>query len=326
MNKGDFMADKWEEDVLGVTRYSPAILNFYPFYHKNSQGAFDIGLCADADSLPKGRDIDGDRFTNWEEYRGFHIEGDLDSTEYAQPKNVRLNPHKKNVMIDWRRNEDDEENRLDPEIVANIPGWLDKLRSSVYDTLQIYFIDAHIFEDERLIMQRPVNLNQKGAYFFYYSVPGVSPYPSDFRQNAVTWWKVNDAEKDYFRREMGRNLDGSGYIGYTTFGGPGDYCVPEFHKRCWVYLPEIAKWGFRTYYLNHGWKWNQDYNDLIKNTISHEFGHSVGMNEGNNKHIMNDPAPIYTIQGPYYGKFFYDPYYVRDYSQASRNEISVRHP
>ncbi len=214
----------------------------------------------------------------------------------------------------------------EPEIASNIPGWLYLLKSTAYDTLEIFFANTYLdTSSDRFKTSRIINTNTHGAYFSYYGVPYVSRNPAPFRQNTVTWWDVNEKEKAFFKRRMrGRSIDGSGYQGLTVFGGPGDYCVPKFHHRSWVYIPEIDRCQGYTYYVNNPGKWQQDYNNMIKLVISHEFGHSVGMNEGNNNEIMNDPAPIYTIPGNNLGRFFY-PTFTKDYSDSSRKELSTRH-
>lgn len=318
MNKGDFMADRWEEVVLNVPYSDSALTAFNPFYNRNSLGQFEAGIYADDDSLPTGRDIDGDRFVNWVEYRGFHVTGDIDSVEFAAPKHVRLLPEKKTVMIDWQIS------TLHHDIADNIPGWLNLLESTVYDTLEMYFVDAHLDTSDRFRASRLINPNTRGAYFFYYGVPCVTNWPDPLTQNAVSWWEVNDDEKDFFEIQMNMSLDSSGYQGLTVFIGPGDYCVPKLHRRCWVYLPEMDRWQTSTYYLNNPGQWQQDYYDMIKLVISHEFGHSIGMDEGNNNEIMNDPAPINLIPGNNFGRFFY-PIFTQDYSDSSRNELSTRH-
>jgi hypothetical protein len=329
INKGDFIADQWEEDALGVDSSDSAIVNFYPFYNKDTTGAFNVGITADAaDIFPAGRNINGDRFTNWEEYRGFHLTGDLDSLHYLQPKHVRLDPMRKNVMVDWREDE------LEPEVSDNIPGFLDSLCKCADSCLSIRFVETFLNEGDRLNTNRHINLNQQGAYFLYYSVPGVSNKPSDFAQNAITWWRVNDVEKNWICRERGYRgvaynwyFDGLGYFGACVSSEPDSlgYAIPEYNTRCWVYPDNIRKYKTYTYYDSTATlQWIGDYSDMIKRTISHEFGHAIGMNHIFDNHIMDDPPPIYQTLGLNYGRFFGNTLDVLDYSNSNRKQITIR--
>jgi|GEM_PF-7111355 hypothetical protein len=100
-NNGDMMADYWEEGVLGAVSGSQSIIDFAPFYQMDGQL-----LYADRDKNPTGRDIKGDGFCNWEEYRGFTTTGDQDGyyPPSAPEEHTRLNPSTKNVMVHFMPN------------------------------------------------------------------------------------------------------------------------------------------------------------------------------------------------------------------------------
>ncbi|MDP8241035.1 MAG: hypothetical protein P9X24_18240 [Candidatus Hatepunaea meridiana] len=318
VNRGDYMADAWEEDMLGVALYDQKIMEFNPFYdiHTDSLGERTF-VFADSDTLPIGRNIKGDRLSNWEEYRGFELTGDPDSAYYAQPKHIRLDPNRKNVMVSWRENE------LQPEVAANIPAWLELLSNRNNDSLnlEIYFIKTYIDEDMRFNKLRCINMHQFGASFPYYGVERVTIRPSNFLQNAVTWWEVNNAERDWLLNSKGIVLPGSDITGISwTVGNRYGFQTPEYHSRIYIVYSEISKWKTEPYYTANDSLWEADRDSLLKNEMSHEFGHSIGMNDVWENFIMNHEPPIDYNSG----QFFPNANYVPDYSTVDQQMISVR--
>jgi len=322
MNKGDFMADQWEEDVLNVSIGSDTVWTFHPFVDKDSHGIFRDTLYADSDTIPSGRNIDGDRLTNWEEYRGFHLTGDLDSVEYAQSKHVRLNPLRKTVLNDWRKTE------LHVDVQTGIPAMLDSLNNypnyPYGEALEILFIDSKTDEPKRLRNKRVINQNQIGAFSFYFGYPYITNRPAQRTQNAVTWWIVNRAEMNWYQGFYRQNLRGSGDYGYCVFPNRGTTLpVPFLHSRTLVFPEEIQDAYLGSYYQNptHTPEWDGDYKLMIKCVMSHEFGHCIGMFHVEDHNLMS--AAVWPVDSTT-GQFFGDTLFVKDYSDSSWSEITVR--
>ena len=314
INRGDQLADRWEETSLNVAENDSAIVTFYPFYNKDTQGAFTTELPADRDSLPAGRGIRGDRLSSWEEYRGFTMTGNVDTVYYSNPnwRHRRLNPLRKSVLNSW----DAEDTLLHKDVRKNIPGWLSYLN----DSLQIYFVGKYfVLGPRNNSIARNVNRNRQGAYFSYFSVPGISNEPADFEQNTITWWNPTRAEIEYCRLNRIYGFTRPDSLMYTRYG----FAVPEYHKNSCVLTSVIEDWRRSTYYNNNPGQWSADFNRMIKFIISHEFGHCVAMEHLNNVTIMQRYTPIYTIQGPNYGRFFY-PSFSQQYSPTSYGQITIK--
>ncbi len=323
LNRGDFMADQYEESVFGLAFQDTMIKTFYPFIlTDDSTGQFILGKYADQDSFPTGRGIDGDGFSNWEEYRGFYLKGDLTSPQFSTPKYIRLDPRHKNVMVGWR-------DQLNIDIINNFPAWfnlLDKPNFDTADTLQhldIYFVKTFLMDGERdSLCGREINWNKCGASFFYYGYEHTTTaFPSPYYQSAVTFWELNRSDRRYMDR---LDILAAGAI----FCYPRDipFAIPNRVKRIVLNLPMIRSWGNAEYYTQGPGIWlgvNGDYNKMLKYIMTHEFGHSVGMLHSTNlpKTIMwGDGGPI-DFNGD--GQCFYDPAWLLDFSTSDKDSTTV---
>lgn len=133
-NRGDYMADQWEESVFGFAQGDTNIKNFFPFlnigprgfYERNSFGWAYYDSIADRDTFAVGRGIRGDGLTNWEEYRGFWTTGDYNTYPYATPQYERMDPRHKNIFKALSP-------RLEPDLVLVMPAWDSLLYEPQFD-------------------------------------------------------------------------------------------------------------------------------------------------------------------------------------------------
>ena len=313
VNRGDFMADAWEEDVFNLDRYDPAILNFYPFYVRYTDGQL---FHADNDTLPIGRGIDGDRFANWDEYRGFEVTGEPDSGFYQAARHVRLDPRRKSVTLGWQ-------DRVEGEITDNVPGFLDLLTDIFFGNLgmELYFIRSYWLDDDRVHIKKYINRNQLGASFPYFGVSKITDKPSDFPEQAVIFFQSSRAE--ILPLELGGNLWFGGTFGLSA--ERRGYTTPERHLRSWIHLYNIDRWEDSTYYAANPLQWTAAKDSLIQFLMIHEFSHSIGMTDLNNDSLMDGRVPVQGNSAqPDYGKFFYDPSFSISYCDSSRNQLNVK--
>ncbi len=312
------MADAWEESVLGVPQDSSQILSLMPFQIRQEDGSF---IVADLDAIPVGRVIDstslkGDRFSNWEEYRGFEMSGDLDSVQYTDPKHVRLNPKYKDVLIHFRSN-------LEQVVKDNLPGFISSLDSVEINIVE-KLMQLNETEFSRRSLSRTVNLNQYGAWFPYFGIQEVTNQPSFLSQNAVTFWR-DDPREDI----LDPIIVIENYTAVTALKtvGPKVNLItgPKYVSRIWIrtrllstYPTQIAPY----YQGQPQLVWDTDYDRLIKWLLGHEFGHSIAM-----KHLTNVDSTLMRIDVPYdiTGRLFPPPdNWNHDYSATSQSDIIIR--
>jgi len=323
-NWGDFIADAWEEQVLGLPSPSgdSAVVRFTPFYQYED----DILHYSDRDSLPVGRNIKGDGFCNWEEYRGFITVGDQFGF-YPQPNNKkhkRLNPFFKNVMVHFMPN---------AECRPWAPGWM----SALPDTMA-YLVD-HLtsLEDtdscRLLVGKRYVSINLFGASYPYYSSSDFYNYPDQNKttkrpaskayQNAVVFWPM-------YRGRESRLTPSANALGYCK--GPrfafNDSCfVPNIVRQTVVMLDSINALRDALAYYNGAGKdsaWNADRTKLTKFVIAHELGHCIGMTHDILTYQYN-MARTFSVDPSNQNKLILDPpLFLRIYSPQSHSEISIK--
>ncbi len=141
-----------------------------------------------------------------------------------------------------------------------------------------------------------------------------------------TWWSFNEDEINWWAPQI--NFDTTRFLGLVVPDwnqwNQNGFASPEYVQRVFVILPNLLKFQDSTYYRNNPLDWELDKNNMLKHLMSHEFGHSVGMNHIEDNQIMTVDVPIrsYGIIRDY--KIFYDPIYTPDYSDSSRNEITTR--
>ena len=324
-NRGDYMADYWEEQNAfadPLVRYDNKILNFYSFCIKDSNNDFDNTLPADQDTFLIGRGYYGDRLTNWEEYRGFVCIGDPTQPHYLNPTHKRTSPRNKTLFIDWRENTQDADSRNQVNRFSN------KL-----DPTEMYYVDLNLQEADRFTFHRFINRNRVGAFFKYFSYPGITNKPliNSKLQNAVSFWVVNNAEIDYWRRYRQQHPNEpnppADYFAWIVTDNLtySNLLLPEGNSRMCINVDLIRRHKNNVYYFQqqHRAEWSGDFADMLLFEIFHEMGHSVSMEHIFDMHYMEDPAPIITDQlNPDYGKFF-PPNYVDDYSAGNKAEFTI---
>ena len=311
-NWGDFMADYWEERVNGVGSGDQKIRDFVPFYQGGAEG---LAAYTDQEDDPKGRDINGDGFCNWEEYRGFLTAGDQNGY-YASDKHIRTNPFLKNVMVHFIPG---------VEIQDEAPGYIDALMDTMAFIVE-YIPEVDTSSSIELRLKRTINYNKVGAYFPYYSSEGsfldpnkgITSCPANGpNQNAVAFWPMYTGGANLSRGSLGYVLR---YSGVRT---------PNKVFQCVVRTDKIDSLTNITFYDTQPDSiWDQDREKVIKKTIAHEFGHNIGMAEGYNQAAGTN---IPTLMG----MFYYDPtqgnryrltpqYFDPQYGQAAKNQITIK--
>ncbi len=326
VNHGDMMADYWEEQVLGVGSGNSAIMDFVPFYQLEGQIIY-----ADKDKDPTGRDIRGDGFCNWEEYRGFVTTGDQDGFYPAATpeKHVRLLPHVKNVMVHFM-----------PGIryMAEVPGYIDALP----EDSMMFIVDHLVMDSLRNSTMRYIDYNKLGASFPYFSAFGywsnnenpnwgTTNMPANYMfagqpyQNAITFWPV----LDWGNRDRNIEPVSQGYTRTSAPLNPGTlWAVPNRIKEMVVRTDIINRYKNLPFYQNqpNDTAWVNDRDKLIKFTIAHEFGHGIGMYE---EYIASPNSPYImrknhadTLNG--YRIITFPPGLILKYSINSKSEITIK--
>jgi hypothetical protein len=272
---GDYMADRWEESHFPHEHYD--IRYVYPFFSHYPRTEI-----ADRDSIPTGRDIDGDGFCNFAEYRGLMLAVDSTDTRRGH-RHRRLDPTRKTVVVHVRSN-------MDNVVRAQIPGYIYKLPEA-----EILFTDSIRFSrtpqsltDQGTIEQvrfhywgRDVNFNRAGAGLWYpgFAAPITYPMPQGDTIRAVTFWNWTVGEAQALANagtDTNRALGAtSGFSAFHASQGRIAF-VPVETQRCLVNLPlynRLRDW----FYAGDPARWQQDFPRSCKRTIAHEFGHTVGM-------------------------------------------------
>jgi hypothetical protein len=275
VNYGDYMADKWEERCFPEPHYD--IRYVQPFLIQWPQTNL-----ADRDSIPTGRDIDGDGFCNFAEYRGLMIAKDPANPSLTH-EHRRLDPARKSVVIHVRTN-------MDNVVRAQIPGYIYKLPDA-----EIVFTDSIRFSrtplrlsDEAGIERarydtvgRDVNFNRAGAGLWYpgFALPITYPMPQGDTIRAVTFWNWTPDEWILLLR---RNVNPEFALG-VTWGYPAFYGsrgrtahIPRMTTRCMLNTTRFDEIRQR-YYAGDPSRWQHDFGIVSKGDIAHEFGHAVGM-------------------------------------------------
>ncbi len=328
---GDCMNDKWEAQVCNCT----AIQQFRPFVTMLPRRG-----PADFDDKPVGRDIDGDSWCNFAEYRGVIIRNDS-TLQDTSKRHQRLDPLRKSVVIHVRSNM----HILGPgdSVLTQMPGYIYKLQvphlPQYPDTVEIYFTDsirfrraASAISDEAMIelrrfthSGRDINYNRVGSGLWYYGfgMPTTGPMDGDGVIKAETHWAWDRTREPSDLREHHLNPDG--ILGVTLwvlrpFGTPENGAtIPNWTVRTVV---QIDKFNAIRDDIYHGdsLHWQQDFPKECKKVIAHEFGHTVGMlhpPEGTTlRTIMNG-----SVYGP--GGFT-----IADsvFSDSSRDQFSTKEP
>lgn len=314
-NLGDFMADAWEEQVLGVNPGDSAVKNFVPFYQKDPDGNL---VYADQDKDPTGRDIKGDRFCNWEEYRGFITAGDQYGY-YTTDQHTRLNPFTKNALLHFMPS---------AECKPESPGWI----SALPDTMA-YIVDFFVFDSIRLSQVKIVNYNKYGAYYPYYSARGF------WADGGLNWGTTNKPAEGLYQSAVviwpqyrGTNpllTPPAGAMGVTRGWriAFNDSCfVPELVNQLEVNVDFIEDIRIDLAYYNGAAKdsaWKADKAKLIKFVLAHEIGHSIGMTHDILFNYIMEIRVLYDRNNQ--NKLILDPPgFTREYSNRSKDQISIK--
>ncbi len=323
-NYGDFMADAWEESVLGVLPGDSAVRNFLPFWQL--EGTDDKLVYADRDDDPSGRNIKGDGFCNWEEYRGFQTVGDQFGfyPSSSSPRHKRLNPTLKNALAYFMPG---------VEVIGYAPGYINALP----DTM-VFLIDSltnlNDSDNSRMYGNRYASRNVFGAYYVYYGSHLDLKFPNDHRtmnqpasmpyQKAVVIWPK------YTRNNI--NLVApQGAVAYIKY--KPNQAHPEYHTpnevSQFVVRDDIIQ-SYKTYtafYRNpiNLPTWKSDKEIVTKSTIAHEFGHNIGMEDQytdstRTVYIMGKDTLIQVA-----GRIgVYAPFFFPLYSATSDSQITIK--
>jgi len=324
-NWGDFMADYWEETVLGlspVPSSDSAVVNFTPFYQLDTHYS---PIYADLDLEPAGRNIVGDGFCNWEEYRGFITVGDQNGFYPASNpyQHKRLDPKIKNVMVHFMPN---------AECLPEAPGWINSLPN------QMSYLVDHLTtltdtDSCRLSLVRQVNINRLGAYYPYYASETFWSSLSSFKttnqpaniegQNAVVFWSEYRGNN---RALMPSNPNSLGYVKPVwRFSNDLAATIPRFTRQVVVRSDVIDTWVVNLPFYNGNLdSFLVDTDKLKRMVIAHELGHTIGMSHDPSimlqylmaEHPSTDPNnQLKLILDP--------PLFTRQYSDTSKTKISI---
>ena len=192
----------------------------------------------------------------------------------------------KSVFVHLRTN-------LDSVVREAMPAYIDNLNEGNFET-EIYFTDhlkwgVDTSWTSDLILERDrrnnaegraINFNKAGAGRWYvgYILPTQIP-ETDSVANAVTFWKwagSNDQSNPRYRGVFGSTIPTVlvwPVPGNSTDGGT----VPRYVKRIFLNLDRFDSVRTNTFYSHDSLQWEDDFPLALKKTITHEFGHTVGM-------------------------------------------------
>ncbi|MBU0692819.1 hypothetical protein KKH18_13530 [bacterium] len=316
---GDFMADAWEEkcfpDSLGYD-----IREIQPFIDTAATAASYPVM--DKDSIPRGRKVlncywDGDYLTNWEEYRGFIVLSDsLDITSDSTHR--RTNPREKTVFVHFRPD-------IQSDVADNIPKFIFQMPGvDVYNT---NYLQTNL---ERNSSERKISENRTGASTLYPPLlyPRSVPINDSYRPNAVTFWRALTSDNDPIN-DLDTLYSIQNGIARFSFGGTISHgfafhgekvVIPSVTSRIIVRTGSIYQYGrLSSYYDTDSELWRNTYSRLIQRNISHEFGHSVGMN-----HVDRSTGGFMYIPEPMQNEAY--PWPEEIYPTGSMIQFLVRRP
>ena len=282
-NYGDGMNDYWEMAQFAVEDSRP-IRPFVSIHPVHGRGN------ADYDDKPVGRDIDGDSWCNFAEYRGLIVRKDSTFDQPSHSHYVRLDPMRKSVLVHVRNNLTGARDRMVRDIM---PGYIYKLWEPppplFADTAEIYFTDSirfqtqftpvnenETYESQRIrdfVRGRDVNYNRAGAGLWYYGfeTPIAKPMAGDDTIRAVTYWKWQNSREPR-GDDLGRNAH------RRAFPEPDSSGVPNGTRRIVINVDKYWEIKSRVpLYSNNEIAWSDAFSKECSRTIAHEFGHSIAM-------------------------------------------------
>ncbi len=319
-NWGDFMADAWEEQMLGLASPSAdsAVVAFTPFFYVED----NFLRYSDRDSIPKGRDISGDGFCNWEEYRGFMTVGDQYGI-YSDTLHKRLHTYKKEMMVRFMS---------DLQILPQVPEYIDALPDTMAYLIE-HMTPLENVSSSNLSFDRRVSINKIGAYYPYYSsVEYWGREGMNFATTNMPAVKSNQNAVVIFRFRPGQ--DNANWADpWTTLGRvipPSFFPItPNEVSKVFIFDHniDILEDSLQYYQQQMGDSvWQHDRSIVIKKVLAHEIGHTIGMTEQytdttNTPYIMgavaSDPDSANRL-------VVYPPGFKPEYSDSSKKEITIR--
>jgi hypothetical protein len=278
-NYGDGMADAWEKAEFNVPYDTWPIRPFVTV--GNRQGPVDY------DHVPVGRNIDGDSWCNFAEYRGAIVR--TDSTYHSPGSRYqRFDPLRKTVLLHVRNNMDDLYNAMVRDLM---PGYVYKLYP---DTVQILFTDSIRFQKQKTdvdaartetldirwnLKGRDVNYNRAGAGLWYYAfgAPIRKPMEGDDTIRAVTYWQWREGSEQGPNNWLGMNYHRPVWFSFldpihNTAGVPDGTERIVVNIGLYIVIRDSVYGGSTA-------EWLADFPKECKRTIAHELGHSLGMLE-----------------------------------------------
>ncbi len=151
--------------------------------------------------------------------------------------------------------------------------------------------------------------------------------------DAISWWTMNQEERHWFLHQPGGgDYDAKGIMGvcwpnWNAFLALG-YVVPEIHSRIVINSEYINSYENKRFYVDNPNRWPAERDSLFRDTMTHEFGHSIGMMHFNDNYIMTQYSAVQSFDTTRadYGKFFFDPAYTPKYSNSNKGQISTKAP
>lgn len=283
------MADYWED-----SSDTEKIKWMLPFWN-------DTLARVDGDSVPKGRGFLGDSLTNWEEYRGIRVFDSLRIVADTTRNHVRTHPFRKTVVFQVDR-------RARPEAKSAFPAYVSLLKDTMggFEFFRQGELPEFFLALSTGSIWHSVDTNIVGGGSLYppfgdFRTIGLSwpssPSTRSFRGNTIVLWG-----RDRAGWPDSAVVDTGGFVRFTlglTRGFPvysdsigNQGFIPTASAGFTVCVGSINAFGsMNHYYQTRDSIWAVDKKKLTELSLSHEFGHCVGLLHRplTSSGIMNSP-------------------------------------